>query len=47
MGAVIRKELNQPYHPVNEIKESFMMMFQMKFRTIFDEKSWKTPEEKE
>jgi hypothetical protein len=29
---ILVREFNQPYHPIRIIKDSFMMMFQMKYR---------------
>lgn len=32
LSIILVREFNQAYHPIRIIKESFMMMFQMKYR---------------
>lgn len=36
---VLKKELAKEYHPIQHIKESFMMILKMKYRTILDTKT--------
>lgn len=38
------KEINQEYHPIKHIKDSFIMMLKMKYRSKLDEKPPKTKE---